>query len=173
LVWRKRKIIVILIIFIDPCVVDNHRGRGWCGWGSMARGSRSMQIPNAHSRHEVAASSLVEGAMGRLVAVLRINDRRSWGTSTAHSDIKLVILLVVTAHLGEASNNVGSAQGYPSCWVCEIRAVHTLLSGETVPRNLSIRWTDRLITIGYRVKVSSAPREWVKYLRNENLRSVQ
>jgi hypothetical protein len=37
--------------------------------------------------------------------MLRIN-HRGWGTSTAHSDIELVVFFIVTAHLGEASNNV-------------------------------------------------------------------
>jgi hypothetical protein len=44
-------------------------------------------------------------------------------TSTMHADIELIVFFVVTAHLGE---------------VLGIRAVHTLLSGETGPRNLSM-----------------------------------
>jgi hypothetical protein len=76
--------------------------------------------------------------------MLGINDR-CWRTSTTHSDIELVIIIVV-AHLGEALDEVlfvCKAIYVPRRWVLGVRAVqtHTLLSGETGPRRLD-GWTD-------------------------------
>jgi hypothetical protein len=150
LVWRERKVVIILIIIVDSRVVDNDRRRSRRRRGSTASGSGAMHIPTAHSRNEVAARSLIVRARGRPVAMLGIYDG-SWGTATAHSNIELVVFVVVTAHLGEASRT-SFAQGYPTCWDGGIRAVHahTLLSGATGPRTQSVTgWTDpALITIG-------------------------
>ena len=106
LVGCERKVVIILIIIVDSRVVDNDRRRSRRWWGSTALGSGSMYTHAAGSRNEVAARpSLIVRARGRPVAMLGIDDG-SWGTTTAHANIDLVIFVVVTAHLGEASKNV-------------------------------------------------------------------
>src|ERR1035438_3228075 len=100
------EIVIILIIIIDPRVVDNDRRRSRRWWGSTALGSGSMHTHTADSRNKVAArSSLIVRARGRPVAMLGIDDG-SWGTTTAHANIELVVFVVVTAHLGEALKDV-------------------------------------------------------------------
>jgi hypothetical protein len=129
--WARceRKVVIILIVIIDSRIVDDDwwRLRRRRRRGSTAMGSGSMHTDTTRSRPQVAArTGLIVRTRGRPVAMLGVDDGCG-GTSTTHSDIELVVFVVVNAHLGEASRSLDFAQGYESseAELLGIKAVHS------------------------------------------------
>ena len=102
-------------------------------------GSGSMHTDTTRSRPQVAArTGLIVRTRGRPVAMLGV-DGGCGGTSTTHSDIELVVFVVVNAHLGEASRSLDFAQGYESseAELLGIRlCTHTAVGRDGTPQSL-------------------------------------